>query len=42
MERNKKELYLSPEVKTVEVKTKGVICQSIPATMDETWTEVDI
>ena len=28
MERNKKEMYLSPEVKTVEVKTKGVICQS--------------
>ena len=28
---NKKELYLSPEVKTVEVKTKGVICQSLPA-----------
>ena len=43
MERNKKELYLSPEVKTVEVKTVGVVCQSIPATMDATmegtWTE---
>ena len=30
MELNKKELYLSPEVKTFEVKTKGVICQSLP------------
>ena len=39
MERNKKEMYLSPEVKTVEVKIVGVICQSIPATMDGTWTE---
>jgi len=43
MERNKKELYLSPEVKTVEVKIVGVVCQSIPATMDATmegtWTE---
>jgi hypothetical protein len=46
MERNKKEMYLSPEVKTVEVKIVGVVCQSIPATMDATmegtWTEVDI
>ena len=39
MDLNKKELYLSPEVKTVEVKIVGVVCQSIPATMDETWTE---
>ena len=43
MERNKKEMYLSPEVKTVEVKIVGVVCQSIPATMDATmegtWTE---
>ena len=30
MERNKKELYLSPEVKTVEVKIVGVVCQSLP------------
>ena len=30
MELNKKELYLSPEVKTVEVKTVGVVCQSLP------------
>jgi hypothetical protein len=39
MERNKKDLYLSPEVKTVEVKIVGVICQSIPATMNGTWEE---
>ena len=39
MELNKKELYLSPEVKTVEVKIVGVVCQSIPATMDGEWTE---
>ena len=26
MELNKKEMYLSPEVKTVEVKIVGVIC----------------
>ena len=30
MDINKKELYLSPEVKTFEVKTEGVICQSLP------------
>jgi hypothetical protein len=30
MELNKKELYFSPEVKTFEVKTEGVICQSLP------------
>ena len=30
MEPNKKELYLSPEVKTVEVKIVGVVCQSLP------------
>ena len=30
MELNKKELYLSPEVKTFEVKTVGVVCQSLP------------
>jgi len=28
MDIHKKELYLSPEVKTVEVKIVGVICQS--------------
>jgi hypothetical protein len=28
MERNKKEMYLSPEVKTVEVKIVGVVCMS--------------
>ena len=29
MDINKKELYLSPEVKTVEVKIVGVVCQSL-------------
>ncbi len=28
MERNKKEMYLSPEVKTVEVKIVGVVCNN--------------
>ena len=28
MEPNKKKLYLSPEVKTFEVKIEGIICQS--------------
>lgn len=42
MKPNKKEMYISPEAKTFEVKTEGVICQSIPATMDGTWTEEDI
>ena len=41
MERNKKEMYLSPEVKTVEVKIVGVVCISgeVEATMGGTWTE---
>ena len=42
MEPNKKEMYISPEAKTFEVKIEGVICQSIPATMDGTWGEEDI
>ena len=42
MELNKKEMYISPEAKTFKVKIEGVICQSIPATMDGTWTEEDI
>lgn len=42
MELNKKEMYISPEAKTFEVKIEGVICQSIPATMDGTWGEEDI
>lgn len=29
MEPNKKELYLSPEVMTVEVKIEGLICSSL-------------
>ncbi len=28
MELNKKEMYISPEAKTFEVKTEGVICGS--------------
>ncbi len=41
MERNKKELYLSPEVKTVEVKIVGVVCISgeVEATMGGIWQE---
>ena len=41
MELNKKEQYLSPEVKTFEVKIEGVICQS-PAgagVNDYNWNE---
>ena len=39
MELNKKEMYLSPEVKTVEVKTVGVVCQSpgSAGVNDYTW-----
>ena len=29
MEANKKEMYYSPEVNIFEVKTEGVICQSL-------------
>ena len=42
MKTNKKELYLTPEAEVFEVKIEGVICQSIPATMDGTWGEEDI
>ena len=42
MELNKKEMYISPEAKTFEVKIEGFICQSIPATMNGTWEEEDI
>ena len=28
MELNKKEMYISPEAKTFEVKIEGVICES--------------
>lgn len=34
MERNKKEMYLSPEVKTVEVKIVGVVCMSGELTLE--------
>ena len=30
MKPNKKEMYLFPEVDIFEVKTEGVICQSLP------------
>ncbi|GEM_PF-6385923 len=39
MERNKKGMYLSPEVKTVEVKTKGVICVSFTGERDDVYGE---
>ena len=42
MELNKKELYLSPEVKTFEVKTEGVICGSESGSgslQDYNWNE---
>ena len=44
MERNKKEMYLSPEVKTVEVKIVGVVCQSLGAAEveDYNWNELVI
>ena len=43
MERNKKEMYLSPEVKTVEVKIVGVICQSLGAEVEDyNWNELVI
>ena len=34
MKPNKKEMYLSPEVTTFEVKTEGVICTSGELTLD--------
>ena len=34
MELNKKERYLSPEVKSFEVKAEGVICTSGELTLD--------
>ena len=34
MELNKKKLYLSPEVKTFEVKIEGIICLSLTAPND--------
>ena len=41
MEIKKKEMYISPEAKTFEVKTEGVICVSgeIEATMGGIWEE---
>jgi len=43
MELNKKELYLSPEVKTVEVKIVGVVCQSLGAEVEDyNWNDLVI
>lgn len=42
MEPNKKEMYCSPEAQIFEVKIEGVICQSVPATMDGIWEEENI
>ena len=44
MELNKKELYLSPEVKTFEVKTEGVVCLSpgSAGVNDYNWNEPEI
>ena len=39
MDINKKELYLSPEVKTFEVKTEGVICVSFTGLRDDVYGE---
>jgi len=43
MEPNKKEMYLSPEVKTVEVKIVGVVCQSLGAEVEDyNWNDLVI
>lgn len=39
MELNKKEMYLSPEVKIVEVKTVGVVCVSFTGERDDVYGE---
>ena len=40
MELNKKEMYISPEAKTFEVKTEGVICVSGGESLqDYNWNE---
>ena len=36
MEPNKKKLYISPEVKTFEVKIEGIICLSLTDPNDYT------
>ena len=38
MKPNKKEMYISPEAKTFEVKTEGVICGSLKDPDDYTST----
>ena len=39
MDINKKELYLSPEVTTFEVKTEGVICVSFTGERGDVYGE---
>ena len=39
MEIKKKEMYISPEAKTFEVKTEGVICESITGQRDDVYGE---
>ena len=39
MELDKKELYLSPEVNTFEVKIEGVICGSFTGERDDVYGE---
>ena len=40
MELNKKEMYISPEAKTFEVKTEGVICNS-GSVQDYNWNQFE-
>ena len=39
MELNKKEMYISPEAKTFEVKSEGVICGSFTGKRDDVYGE---
>ena len=39
MELNKKEMYISPEAKTFEVKTEGVICGSFTGERGDVYGE---
>ncbi|MDY6277899.1 MAG: hypothetical protein SPL35_05735 [Bacteroidales bacterium] len=42
MEIKEKECYKAPKTEVFKVKGEGVICQSIPATIDGIWGEEDI
>lgn len=42
MEIKTKEMYRSPEAKIFEVKTEGVICANVTATMSGTWGEENV